>query len=389
MSSACTVRSSGSARHDGAQRGYGCRVSAATENSSGERDVRSLEERYPGATAGKPQEVPPKGWFQILKRGLKEFSSDQMPLIAAGVAFYAFLALVPTLIAAMLIYGLVTDPAQVKSQVESFSGALPAEAKALLVDQMTRLADTSKSGLSFGVIVSLLLALWSASGATGNLIAAVNTAYDEKETRNFVKKRGLALLLTLGAIIFFAIAATLVAVFPAVANALDLSGPARFGVEALRWLVMLAVLAIALGVLYRMAPDRDDAQFRWVSVGAGVAVVVWILASIGFSLYVNNFGSYGKTYGALAGVVVLLLWLWLSIVAVLLGAEINAEAEKQTVRDTTTGPDKPMGERGALKADLGPADPEPTDDDGEVMTRQSPKEAPAEQELRRSEGAER
>jgi membrane protein len=322
-------------------------------------DVNRLEHKYPGASADKPTEVPAKGWWQIIRRGLKEFSNDNMSLIAAGVAFYAFLALVPTLIAAMLIYGLVTDPAEVQRQVGSFSSALPQSAQDLLQQQMTSLAESSKRGLSVGVIISLLLALWSASGGTGNLINAVNTAYDEKETRNFVKKRGLALLLTVAAILFFAIAASLIAVFPAVANAIGLGGLARAGFEALRWVVLLVVIAIALAVLYKVAPNRDNPKVRWVSVGAVVATIVWIVASLGFSLYVNNFGSYGKTYGSLAGVVVLLLWLWLSIVAVLLGAEINAEAEKQTVHDTTTGPDKPLGERDAVKADLTPDQPDP------------------------------
>jgi membrane protein len=322
-------------------------------------DVDRLERKYPGAGADKPTEIPAKGWWQITRRGLKEFSNDNMSLIAAGVAFYAFLSIVPTLIAAMLIYGLVTTPAEVQQQVNSFSSALPQEAQTLLQKQMTDLAAASKSGLSVGVIISLLLALWSASSGTGNLIAAVNIAYDEKETRNFVKKRGLALVLTIGAILFFAIAASLIAVFPAVANAIGLGGFVRAGFEALRWVVLLLVIAIALAVLYKVAPNRDDAKVRWVSVGAVVATVVWILASLGFSLYVNNFGSYGKTYGSLAGVVVLLLWLWLSVVAVLLGAEVNAEAEKQTVRDTTTGPDKPLGQRDAVKADLTPDQPDP------------------------------
>jgi membrane protein len=325
-------------------------------------DVEQLGREYPGAGADKPTEVPPKGWWQIVRRGLKEFSQDQMSLIAAGVAFYAFLALVPTLIAAMLIYGLVSTPQEVANQVNSFATALPKDAQSLLTSQLTSLAQASKSGLSIGVVVSLVLALWSASGGTSALVQAINDAYDEKETRNFFKKRGLALLLTIGAIIFFAIAASLVAVFPAVANALGLSGVLRVGVEGLRWVVLLVVVAIALAIIYRLAPNRDDPRFRWVSAGAGVAVVVWIVASLGFSLYVNNFGSYGKTYGSLAGVVVLLLWLWLSIVAVLLGAEINAEAEKQTVKDTTTGPEKPMGERRALKADLAPSDPDPDPD---------------------------
>jgi membrane protein len=322
-------------------------------------DVDRLEKQYPGASAGKPTEVPAKGWWQITRRGLKEFSADQMSLIAAGVAFYAFLALVPTLIAAMLIYGLVTSPSEVANQVQNFTGALPKDAQTLLTGQLKDLAASSKSGLSVGVVISLVLALWSASGGTSALIQAVNNAYDEKETRNFIKKRGLALLLTVAAIFFFAIAASLVAVFPAIANGINLGGFVRAGFEALRWVVLLVVIAMALAVLYRVAPNRDDPKIRWTSVGAGVATVVWIIASLGFSLYVNNFGSYGKTYGSLAGVVVLLLWLWLSIVAVLLGAEINAEAEKQTVRDTTTGPDKPLGERDAVKADLTPDQPDP------------------------------
>ena len=325
--------------------------------------MSELDQRYPGAHAGRPQEVPAKGWFQIAQRGWKEFNADQMMLIAAGVAFYAFLSLVPALVAAMLVYGLVYDPEQVKTQIESLSGVLPSSAQSLLSDQLTSLASANKQGLGIGLVVSLLASLWSASGGTGNLITAVNTAYDEDETRGFVKRKALALLLTVGAIVVFVVTVALVAVFPAVANALSLPTPLRIGLEALRWLLVLVVIGGSLAVLYRVAPDRDAPKMRWVSVGAAVAVVLWIVASVVFSLYVNNFGSYGKTYGSLAGVVVLLLWLWLSLVAVLLGAEINAESEKQTVRDTTRGPDRPMGERDALKADLGPADPEPTQDE--------------------------
>ncbi len=350
-----------------------------------ERDAGTLEERYPGATADKPTQVPAKGWFQIAKRGFKEFSADQMPLLAAGVAFYTFLSLVPALIAVVLVYGLVTTPEQVLSQIQSLAEVLPESARALVADQMTSLATANQQGLGIGLLISLATALWSASGGTGNLVTAVNIAYDEKETRGFVKRKLLALGLTLGAIVFFVVAVSLVAVFPAVVSAVGLSGIALVASQVARVLVLLLVLAIALSVLYRLAPDRDDPKFRWASVGAGVAIVVWGLASLGFSLYVNNFGSYNKTYGSLAGIVVLLLWLWLSIVAILLGAEINAEAEKQTVKDTTTGPDKAMGERGALKADLGPNDPEPTDDDGEVMTRHAPKAAPVEADLRHAQ----
>jgi membrane protein len=341
----------------------GADAGSKAQDDSARRDedthAQRLEREYPGAGADKPTEIPKKGWWQIVRRGLKEFSADQMPLMAAGVAFYAFLSLVPTLIAATLVYGLVTSPQEVQSQVQQLSSVLPQDAANLVGNQMLGLAQTKSSGLGIGLVVSLALALWSASGGTGNLITAVNVAYDEKETRNFFKKRGLALLLTVGAIVVFVLTASLVAVFPAVANALNIGGIVRVALEALRWVVLLVVLMIALAVLYRLAPDRDDPKFKWTSVGAVVAVVVWVLASVVFSLYVNNFGSYGKTYGALAGIVILLTWLWLSIVAILLGAEVNAEMEKQTVRDTTAGPDKPLGDRDAVKADLLPSDPDP------------------------------
>lgn len=320
-----------------------------------------LDERHPGAHADAPHQVPARGWFQIARRGWGEFQDDQMLLIAAGVAFFAFLSLVPAIAAAMLIYGLVTDPEQVRSQVDSLSGALPGAARDLLNEQLSRLAGASSRELGIGLVVSLLVSLWSASGGTGNLITAVNTAYDEQETRGFIRRKALALLLTVGAVLVFVVTVALVAVFPAVTNALSLGTPLRLALGAARWAVVLLVVVAALAVLYRLAPDRDAPRVRWVSVGAAIAVLLWVLISVGFSIYVDNFGSYASTYGSLAGVVVLLLWLWLSIVAVLLGAEINAESEKQTVRDTTRGPERPMGRRGALKADLGPDDPDPDD----------------------------
>jgi membrane protein len=333
-----------------------------TAVSSADRDTgpdRTLPQRHPGAYAEHPQHIPPKGWREVARRGYREFSTDQMSLIAAGVAFKAFLSIVPAIIAAILVYGLVADPAQVGHQVSSLSGVLPASARDLLEQQLTSLVTTNHSSLGIGLVSSLLLSLWSASGGTGNLVQAVNDAYDETETRTWIIRKALALVLTVGAIIVFALTTTLVAVFPAAANALNPPAPVRIGLEAARWVVVLLVIGISLAILYRVAPDRDAPRMQWVSVGAAVATVLWIVVSLGFSFYVDRFSSYGKTYGSLAGVVVLLLWIWLSVCAVLLGAEINAEAEKQTVRDTTVGEPVPQGQRGALKADLGPDDPEP------------------------------
>ena len=321
------------------------------------RDRERSAAGVPGGTADRPRDIPRRGWFQILKRAWKEAKADQVPLIAAGVAFYAFLAIFPALIAAVLLYGLLADPSQVASQVDRVGKALPSSAQSLLSDQLTSLTSTSQQSLGIGLVIALAGALWSASGGMGNLITAVNIGYDEDEDRGFVKRKGLSLLMTLGAIVFVVVAIALVAVLPAVLNALGLPPVLRVGVEVVRWLGLVVAMMAALGVLYRVAPDRDAPRLRWVSVGAVTATVLWVIASAGFSLYVDRFSSYGKTYGSLAGVVVLLLWLWISAYVVLLGAEMNAEAEQQTGRDTTRGDPQPMGERGAVKADSLPGDP--------------------------------
>lgn len=319
--------------------------------------TQTLKERVPGAEAEKPTEIPRRGWIQVVKRAWKEAKSDQVPLLAAGVAFYSFLALFPAMIAAVMLYGLVRDPADVQRQVDELSATLPSDAASLLTTQLEALTTTSSSSLGLGLIISLVLALWSASGGVGNVMTAVNLAYDEEETRGFVKRKALALALTLGAIVFVVVAVGMVAVAPAVFDNLVGAGPLRWALEAARWVGLLVAMSVALGVLYKLAPDRDAPKFRWVSIGSVVATVLWLVASLGFSLYVDNFGSYNKTYGALAGVVVLLLWLWLTMYVVLLGAEVNAEAEQQTAEDTTVGPEKPMGQRGAVKADSPPGDP--------------------------------
>jgi len=291
-----------------------------------------------------------------LARGWKEAQSDQVPLLAGGVAFFGFLALFPGLIATVLIYGLVMDPATVQEQVASLGDALPSQARDLLTEQLQTLTSTSSSALGIGVVISVVLALWSASGGIGNLITAINTAYDEEENRGFIKRKLLALGLTLASIVFLLVVITLVAVAPAVLDSLVSSGPIRWLLEAVRWALLVVLIMAALAVLYRSSPDRDAPKMRWVSIGAAVATLLWIAASVGFSIYVDNFFSYGKTYGALAGVVVLLLWLWISAYAVLLGAEINAESEQQTIRDSTKGPRRPLGQRDAVKADSIPTD---------------------------------
>jgi membrane protein len=295
----------------------------------------------------------------VTKRAFKESSVDNVGILAGGVAYFAFISIFPALIAGISLYGLVADPATIAKQGAGVVTALPQEAQPLIRDQLTSIASTSGGTLGFSLIISILLALWTASGGTGNLMAAINIAYDEDETRGFLKRRGTALVLTFGAIIFVLLTLALVAVVPALLNALKLGTFINLLVQVVRWVLLVVLVIIALAVVYRVAPDRDAPQFKWTSVGALVAAGLWVLGSVAFSLYVNNFGSYNKTYGALAGVVILLLWLYLTSYIVLLGAEINAESEKQTKQDTTKGPAAPMGERGAEAADTLADPPEP------------------------------
>jgi membrane protein len=297
--------------------------------------------------------------MQVVKRGGKEAKADQVPLLAAGVAFYAFLAIFPALIAVVSIYGLFADPSAIATRLNSMAAALPSQAKQVIIDQVTALTTRGRSTLGIGLIVSVVIALWSASAGVSNLLTAINVAYDEEEKRGFVKKRLLSLGLTLGAIVFMVIVLGLVAVLPPLLKAVFGAGALRWILQILGWLILVVLVAAVLAIIYRLAPDRDAPKMRWVSVGAVVATVIWLVASIGFSIYASTFGNYAKTYGVFAGIVILLFWLWLTMYAILLGAEINAESEQQTAADTTKGWAEPLGERGAVKADSIPSgDPE-------------------------------
>lgn len=329
---------------------------ADRQRTAASEEARASEQRQPGIGAEKPTQIPPSGWKQIVTRAWKEGKADNVPLMAAGVAFFAFLAVFPALIALLSIYGLIASPQEAAQQVQSFASALPQSAQQLITSQVTAVAQSSGGALTIGLIVSLAGALWSVSSGVQNLMKATNLAYDETESRGFIKLRGTALLLTLGAIVFVLLTLALVAFVPIVLNLLPLGTAGVVLGQVIRWLALVILATVGLAIVYRVAPDRDSPRFQWVSLGAVIATVLWIIGSIAFSFYVDNFGSYNKTYGALAGVIVLMLWLYLTSYIVLLGAEINAESERQTARDTTKGEPYPMGERGAQAADTLPSE---------------------------------
>jgi membrane protein len=311
----------------------------------------SDQERDRGRTAERPGRVPLRGWKDVILRTKQQMKLDDVPLLAAGVAFFALLALVPALVALVSVYGLVADPADIQRNVDDLLAAAPAEVRDLVSSQLSSIVDSSPSGLRLGAIAGLVIALWSASSAVKHLVGAISLAYDEEETRGFVRLRGLAVLLTIGGV---ALMAAVVAGFVAAPRALPDSGAggvARTVVLVVRWPLLAVVALVVLAVLYRLGPDRDAPAWRWVSPGSVLATVVWVAASAGFSIYTSRFGNYNETYGSLGAVIVVMLWLYLSAYAVIAGAELNAELERQTVADTTRGPSRPLGRRDAYAAD--------------------------------------
>jgi membrane protein len=314
-----------------------------------ETEPRAVTDDGRGRGAEVPQEIPPRGWLDIAKRTAKEVKADQVPLLAAGVAFYALLSLFPAIIAGVSIYGLVADPATVRDQIANLTKLLSPETAKLVGQQLLQVTSGANGALGLATVVGILTALWSASSGMKALVTGVNLAYDETESRKFVKLRGLALVLTLGAMVLVGVALATIVGYPPIADALPTV--LRWLVAIVRFVILGGLLVVGLAVLYRYAPDRDQPRWSWVSWGSGIAALLWVLATIGFALYANFFGNYNKTYGALAGVIILMFWLFLSAFVVLVGAELNAEMELQTAKDTTAGPTRPMGDRDAQAAD--------------------------------------
>ena len=314
-----------------------------------ETDPEAVANGGRGRLADAPQQIPPRGWLDIAKRTAKEVKQDQIPLLSAGVAFYTLLALFPAAIAGISIYGLVADPDTVRNQLQKLTEMLSPSTATLVGEQIKQVTGAAGGALGLATVIGILTALWSASSGMKALITGVNLAYDETETRKFAKLRGLSLALTLGAMVLLGIALFLIVGFPAVAN--NWPTPLAWTAGILRWVLLAVLVVAALAVLYRFAPNRDEPRWTWVSWGSVVATVLWIVASVGFSIYANSFGNYNRTYGALAGIIILMFWLFLTSFVVLVGAELNTEMELQTARDTTAGPSRPMGERRARAAD--------------------------------------
>lgn len=318
----------------------------------------AAQERGRGREATNPMQIPARGWKDVAWRVYDEFGQDRLLSVAAGVTYYALLALFPAIAALVSIYGLFADPGTLEQHLSTLSGVLPSGALDVVREQVMRIASKGDGTLGLSFIISLALSLWSANAGMKALFDALNIVYDEEEKRGFVALNIQSLTFTIGAIVFALSALGAIVALPLVLERVWL-GPALERLIAIgRWPIMLAVMAGGLAVLYRYGPSRDRATWTWVTPGGLVAALLWLAVSMLFSWYVANFGSYNETYGSLGAVIGFMTWIWLSSVVVLLGAEINAEVEHQTAEDTTTGPRQPLGTRGAQMADtIGAARP--------------------------------
>jgi membrane protein len=312
--------------------------------------------QHRGRTAERPQDIPARGLWDIAMRVKKEMATDNVDIIAGGLALYALLAVFPALAAAVSIYGLFASPADIGNHLQQVAALLPEDATKILQEQLSQLSQHPQDALSVGVVIGIALALWSARKGMVALMTATNVAYDEEENRGFFKQLLVSLAFTIGAVIGF-LAVLLLGVAAPLALSLVPLGPAAETVLLVaRWILLFGVAVLGLAIVYRFAPDRRQAQWRWITPGSLIAATLWVIGSVLFGWYVRSSGSYGETYGALGGVVVLLMWFYLSGYIIVLGAEINAEMERQTERDTTTGAPKPRGARGAYSADtVGPS----------------------------------
>jgi membrane protein len=305
-----------------------------------------------GRDADRPTALPLSAWRDIGARVWTKTGTDNIGLLAAGVAFFSFLALVPLIGALVMIYGLIADPGDITDHVRLVVSLVPHAAAQLIIDQIVSLVTTPPAKKGLGLIVALIVSLYGASRASGALIAALNIIYEQPERRGLVETTALALVLVAGAVVI-AVLGLLGASALAFVGKLMASLGVTIGlaVSIATWAITALLTSAGIAAAYRYAPDRHHARWRWLGIGAGLATLLWLLATIGFGLYARTLGNYNATYGSLSAVVVLLMWLWVSAYAILLGAEVNAEAERQTSRDTTVGPERPPGERGATVAD--------------------------------------
>lgn len=313
--------------------------------------VMTAKDKAHGRDAEHPGQIPMKGMKDVLYRVYLSLTTDRVMLVAAGVTFYLLLAIFPAMAALVSVYGFVADPLTIASRITFLAQVMPSDGLNIFLDQLTALATEQKSALSFGLVFGLLVALWSANNGVKAMFEAMNIAYGESEKRSFIRLNLVSLTFTFGALIAAIILIIALGVIPAMIAFLNLDETAEALLSLLRWPLLLVLSTLGICLLYRYGPSREAAKMRWLSWGAALAALVWLLGSFGVTFYLSHIANYNATYGTLGALIGFLFWTWISAIIVIMGAELNAELEHQTALDSTTGEPKPMGSRGAVMAD--------------------------------------
>jgi membrane protein len=309
-----------------------------------------------GRQAASPTEIPWRGWSDIVWRTMRQASEDRVLAIAGGVVFYGLLALFPAITALVSCYGLFAKPNGIGNHLSFLQNVIPADAYSVVQDQISRVVAKGPAGLTFSFLVGFTLTLWSANAGMKAIMDALNIVYEESEKRSFIKLNLVSLSFTAAGIFATLVAVAAVVVAPLFLSWLGLGGMTESILRLARWPTLMVGMLFGLAVLYRYGPSRRAAQWKWISLGAVLATVAWFVGSAALSYYLANFGNYNATYGSLGAAIGTMMWMWMSAIVILLGAELNSEIEHQTARDTTVGREKPLGTRGATMADtIGPA----------------------------------
>ncbi len=342
----------GRARRDGTESGAedGAAHQPSPSHTGAEAEAVARSEAHRGRQAESPTEIPAVGWKDVAMRTYRDVGENRIMLVSAGVTFFALLAIFPAIAALVSVYGLVADAATINDNLASLQGVLPSGALEIVGEQVKRLNEKGDATLGVSLVLGIVLSVWSANGGMKHIFDALNLVYNERETRNFFVLNLVSLGFTAGALLFIISAIGAIVVIPIVFKFVGLSENAWW-LSLLRWPALFLVVIGALALLYRYGPSRDAPRWRWVSPGSVLAAFLWLAGSLLFSWYVANFGKYNQTYGSLGAAIGFMTWIWISTIIVLMGAQVNAETEHQTAKDTTVGDPQPLGVRKARMAD--------------------------------------
>ncbi|MCK1719408.1 YihY/virulence factor BrkB family protein [Bradyrhizobium sp. 141] len=320
-------------------------------NSPETHPARAAVEPGRGRHAKSPLTIPWAGWKDIFWRTYQRIDEDRLLATAGGVVFFGLLAVFPAVTAVVSSYGLFADPATISANLQTLATMLPEGSFQIVEDQVARVVSHGSTTLGATFLLGLLLAIWSANAGVKAIFDALNVAYEEREKRSFIRLNMVSLAFTIGGIVALLLMVGAVVAFPLALNHIGMGPESKLIVALARWPLLFLILLVALAILYRFAPSRDAPRWQWLSLGAVTAALLWIAGSALLSWYLSEFANYNATYGSLGAAIGLMTWMWMSAIVIMFGAELNSEIERQTLRDTTTGPSKPLGTRQAVSAD--------------------------------------